>query len=1452
MIKKIYLFILLCVSFACVSHGAPKQVLFIGNSYTYSGGNGTDADGNEGVAKRFREIAVEMGQEGPIVRMYAPGGSNLIDKSTDPTALGLINNPSFNWDYVVLQEYSTSPTGESETKLQEFFDGVAAFNTVIKAKDPNTKVLLMMTWGRSDGHTIYDGNDFMDDRSHMQALLRSNYVKAANSVNADIAACGNAWDRAYAVDYNLGFSLNSGDLSHPTGVGTFLNACMFYNKIYGSFATGLTTVPTDAGLDTTTANTLMDIAADASRPNEFLFIGDNYMSEGGGLGSRFATLVEQSGDPIPVVQSVSQIDRTLKVHYTDSGNTAVNAINDSNRNWDQVVLQEYRTSPTNLSTSDRTDFLTYGESFINVINTAGAEPFLFQTWDHSEFNLDFWNDAANAALVDRTTMQSQLKTYYNQLSGTTGAGVIPAGESWEYMGIVDNSIELFNADGYNPSDIGTYYNALIVYAKLFQRDPRGLPIPDGMNVIDGALLQKAARAQVLGGITVNNAPGISFSNFKSGTVRLTDATSSLVIDSLVLDDGIPGSGITTTWSQLSGDGTATFSSTNTEDTTVSFSAAGTYVLRLTANDTELERTKDLIVIIGGGAAPGGLSYRAYHDTINAADPTEPTGTDHVNSTFGSAHLTPYTLKNIEDGSLTSASLNVEYFNSDGNSSNSRRDGTKVGNDYNPPVGSPAYEKFNGYLDFIETYLWVNGSNLATPPNEPWAEITFSGLDPNKTYAFYAYGTRGGGDGQTGYVLQNVLDFVADSSNGSVVTGGFDADIYDEDVGVDMGANTAGNYAGWRNITPNGTSFTVKVKRSGGIYCYIPQGIILEEYNQQTYESWAAVALASVDVSLRDAADNPDGDALNNFVEYALGSDPAVATVASDYYSYTEENSGADKVFTFKRNMQAGVVDYVIQSSTDLSTWSDESLAKTILSDDGKHQVIQVKKTVGGTVYFRLKVTDSSHSDFYTTAVPVTGNQPPITVINSPANNQSVLVGSNVSFAGTITDAEDGNISSSGSWSSSIDGALGSGASLQTTGLSVGVHTITFSATDSGLLTGSASITLTVQSASNAAPVLGITAPTDASSYTEGDSVTFTASATDSEDGNLSSAIQWSSSLDGSLGTGASITISTLSIGVHTITASVTDSGAASASDSISLTVSAASGGGGDVTLNPTDDTWIQLESPTNDNGSNSLMRTRFSGTENSTILMKFDLSSVSGTVTGATLRVALNSADDSDLGAYGVSDDTWTENGVNYNNAPVISDTLLGSVTMSAVVGEYHEIDVTDYVNSNVADGKVSFALKSLVNFQLIRLSTKESSNKPELYITYGASGATYATWSSGITWGGGDNSLNGDPDGDGLVNLLEYALNTNPVNSTPEGLSVSKLEDSGNTYLVVAYRKHKDASDLTYTLEKSTNMASWIDYVPAPADITTTAIDANTDNVSIRIPTNSSEKIFIRLKIIL
>ena len=86
-----------------------------------------------------------------------------------------------------------------------------------------------------------------------------------------------------------------------------------------------------------------------------------------------------------------------------------------------------------------------------------------------------------------------------------------------------------------------------------------------------------------------------------------------------------------------------------------------------------------------------------------------------------------------------------------------------------------------------------------------------------------------------------------------------------------------------------------------------------------------------------------------------------------------------------------------------------------------------------------------------------------------------------------------------------------------------------------------------------APVVTISSPSPGAVLPASGSVTLSASASDLEQGSLSSGLVWTSSRDGVLGTGAALAVS-LSTGGHVLTAKVTDETGLTGSASVSVTV----------------------------------------------------------------------------------------------------------------------------------------------------------------------------------------------------------------------------------------------------------------------------------------------------------
>lgn len=123
---------------------------------------------------------------------------------------------------------------------------------------------------------------------------------------------------------------------------------------------------------------------------------------------------------------------------------------------------------------------------------------------------------------------------------------------------------------------------------------------------------------------VNQAPGV----YAGDSQRITFPTAA-VLSGIAADDDLPSpSAFKTTWSQVSGPGTTTFADAGQPATSATFSAPGTYVLRLTATDGTATQTSDVTIVL--------------------IDPNEQTSLDLTFSTGPAEHYS------LTDGTFTAA------------------------------------------------------------------------------------------------------------------------------------------------------------------------------------------------------------------------------------------------------------------------------------------------------------------------------------------------------------------------------------------------------------------------------------------------------------------------------------------------------------------------------------------------------------------------------------------------------------------------------------------------------------------------------------------------------------------------------------------------------------------------------------------------------------------------------
>jgi hypothetical protein len=127
---------------------------------------------------------------------------------------------------------------------------------------------------------------------------------------------------------------------------------------------------------------------------------------------------------------------------------------------------------------------------------------------------------------------------------------------------------------------------------------------------------------------------------------------------------------------------------------------------------------------------------------------------------------------------------------------------------------------------------------------------------------------------------------------------------------------------------------------------------------------------------------------------------------------------------------------------------------------------------------------------------------------------------------------------------------------------------------------------------------------------------------------------------------------------------------------------------------------------------------------------------------------------------------------------------------------------------------------------------------------TFIISGETLAGWQSDrfsvsqIQSGAAADTA--DPDGDGLLNLAEYALGTDPHESTPAFVPV--IDSNG---LTLIFKRPKGLPDVIYAAESSTDMITWN---PVPLALVEDGM-MQTVRASDPLSSGDSQRRFIRLR---
>jgi hypothetical protein len=237
-------------------HAAPHAVLFVGNSFTqYNDPYALD----QSYAALVEEGLPEW--DPLTVQRWARSGARLADhleSAIGETGLNTLlygDDPAYAWDLIVLQDQSQIP-GFPDTHSEWIESAAAAVSLAAIIDERGAAVRLFMTWAKREGDPI--NPDRFPDYPTMQGYLAEGYAAYAEAIIdagyvAEVVPVGLGWQMIYDDHLAAGedplaggalFSrLYAGDGSHPSRLGTYLAACVFYASLTGNSPEGLLWAP---------------------------------------------------------------------------------------------------------------------------------------------------------------------------------------------------------------------------------------------------------------------------------------------------------------------------------------------------------------------------------------------------------------------------------------------------------------------------------------------------------------------------------------------------------------------------------------------------------------------------------------------------------------------------------------------------------------------------------------------------------------------------------------------------------------------------------------------------------------------------------------------------------------------------------------------------------------------------------------------------------------------------------------------------------------------------------------------------------------------------------------------------------------------------------------------------------------------------------------------------------
>jgi len=219
-----------CAQPGIVADVQPRNVLFVGNSFTYY---------NNSLHNHYRAL-LKSGRpdvaKGGRGRILAISGGRLPEHRAGLTSM----LASTRWDVVILQGHSIGPI--SDATNDAFREAAREYVPMIR--EAGAEPVFFMTWAYTD-------------QPEMTAALDAAYTGIGLETRTRVAPVGLAF--AKVTEERPDIELRIADARHPAVAGTYLAACVFYAVLHRDSPQG---IEYDAGLGKDVAAYLQRIAWD--------------------------------------------------------------------------------------------------------------------------------------------------------------------------------------------------------------------------------------------------------------------------------------------------------------------------------------------------------------------------------------------------------------------------------------------------------------------------------------------------------------------------------------------------------------------------------------------------------------------------------------------------------------------------------------------------------------------------------------------------------------------------------------------------------------------------------------------------------------------------------------------------------------------------------------------------------------------------------------------------------------------------------------------------------------------------------------------------------------------------------------------------------------------------------------------------------------------------------------